>query len=249
MNDAPPRKSLLRFLPILLIAAALALAVALRLHERLSLDTLYMQSRALERFVAANWATALGLYILIYAAATTISLPGAGALTVSGGFMFGTWLGGGAAWLGAMIGAHLLFIATRTAFGDLLRNRASGRLEEFRSGFERNAFSYLLLLRLTPVAPFVVVNLVPGFLGVSLRDYFLATAIGITPATFVYAAVGAGLRAALERGVHAEQGQLVRAIVTSPAMYGPLIALVALALLPLVIQRFVRKSAHGGTEA
>lgn len=243
MSDlaAPPKRSLWRFLPIALIAAALALALALRAHEWLSLETLNQRGEALDRFVAANLAAALALYVLIYALAVTISLPGASILTMSGGFLFGAWLGGGAAWIGASIGATLIFLAARTAFGDALRARAGSWLEKLRDGFRENAFSYLLVLRLTPIAPFFIVNVAPAFFDVKLRDYVLATLLGMIPGAFVYAAVGAGLRTAIAAGASADPGQTARAIFSQPAVYGPIVALIALAFIPILVRALRRR--------
>jgi uncharacterized membrane protein YdjX (TVP38/TMEM64 family) len=243
MSEAVPRRSIARFLPILLIAAALALALAFRLHERLSLEALYAEAQALDAFVAQNIALAAGAFVLIYVLAVTISLPGASILTISGGFLFGTWLGGASAWVGASIGATLIFLAARTAFGDLLRARTGSWLEKLAAGFRENAFSYLLVLRLTPVAPFFIVNVAPAFFDVKLRDYVLATMLGMIPGAFVYAAVGAGLRAALETGATTDPKQAAAAIFSSPAVYGPVIGLIALALIPIAV-RLLRKRAE-----
>lgn len=249
MTDAQPRRpsGLARYAPIVLIVVALALALAFRLHERLSLDTLYEQGQTLDAYVAANFALALAVFVLLYAAATTISLPGAGFLTMSGGFLFGTLVGGAAAWIGATIGATLIFLAARTAFGDVLRARAGGWLERLSEGFRRNAFNYLLVLRLTPVAPFFVVNLAPAFFNVSLRDYVLATLIGMIPGALVYASVGAGLKSALATGAAVDPNEAASAILTSPAVYLPILALVALALLPVAIRALRRPREGAGT--
>lgn len=245
MTDAPANKpGLMRFLPIALIAAALALALVLRVHEYLSLETLNARAQTLDAFVSENAFAALGLFVLIYAAAVTISLPGASILTMTAGFLFGTWAGGGAAWAGATIGATAIFLAARTAFADLLRAQAGSWLEKLRDGFRDNAFSYLLVLRLTPVAPFFVVNVAPAFFDVKLRDYVLATAIGIVPGTFVYASVGAGLKSALATGAAANPSEAARDILTSPAVLAPIIGLIALALLPVIIKAIRGKRAE-----
>jgi uncharacterized membrane protein YdjX (TVP38/TMEM64 family) len=237
-----PSKSPARFVPILLIAAAFALALVFRVHEWLSLETLHSQGRALDRFVAANLPAALAIYLLIYVAAVTISLPGASILTISGGFLFGTWLGGATAWLSATVGATLIFLAARTAFGDALRARAGSWLERLSDGFRDNAFSYLLVLRLTPVAPFFVVNVAPAFFNVSLRAYVLASLIGMIPGAFVYAAVGAGLHAALATGLEADPGSAAREIFSSPAVYGPILGLIALAFIPILVKALRRRT-------
>lgn len=239
--EAPLRKSPWRFAPIALIAVALALALAFRVHEYVSLETLHAQGRALDRFVADNLVAAVAIYVLIYITVAAISLPGAGALTISGGFLFGAWLGGGAALVGATIGATLIYLAVRTALGDSLRAKAGGWLDRLREGFRKNAFTYLILLRLTPFAPFWAINIASGVFGVKLRDYVLATLLGMIPGAFVYAAVGAGLHAALAAGTHAEPSDAARAIFSQPAVYGPIIALIALALVPIAVRRLRRK--------
>ena len=163
---------------------------------------------------------------------------------MSAGFLFGTWLGGGAAWLGATLGATLIFLAARTAFGDALRERASGWLEKLREGFRKNAFSYLLVLRLTLVAPFWAVNVAPAFFDVKLRDYVLATAIGIIPGTFVYASVGAGLKALLATGTTTDPDEAARALLTSPAILLPILGLIVLALIPVAVKALRGKRAE-----
>jgi len=241
MTDAPRPRSLTRFLPIVVIAGALALALIFRVHEHLAWDALYARTQRLDALVTANFLAAFVLFILIYAAVVTISLPGGGLLKIAGGFLLGAWIGGAAAWAGAMIGAIVVFLAARTAFGDVLRGRAGGWVERLRTGFAEGAFSYLLVLRLTPVAPFIVVNIVPALVGVSLRTYLLATAIGIVPATFIYTSVGAGLKAGLATGAAADQEEALRAVMSSPATYVPMLALVALAFVPMVVKALRRK--------
>ena len=232
-----------RFLPIAAIALALVLALVFRVHEQLSLDLLYARAQTLDAFVARNLIGAVALFMLIYAAAVTISLPGASVLTISGGFLFGTLVGGAAVWIAATLGATLIFVAARTAFGDALKARAGGWLDKLSAGLRDNAFTYLLILRLTPVAPFFVVNVAPAFFNVKLRDYVLATLIGIIPGTFVYAAVGAGLKSALATGATTEPGEAARAIFASPAVYGPIVGLIVLSLIPLALKALRRERA------
>jgi uncharacterized membrane protein YdjX (TVP38/TMEM64 family) len=100
------------------------------------------------------------------------------------------------------------------------------------AGFRRDAFSYLLVLRLVPIFPFFLVNLVPAFLDVPLRIYVLATAIGIIPATFVFASVGSGLGAVFDEGRTPDLGL----IFTAPILL-PILGLAVLALIPVVYRR------------
>ncbi|MBL8549780.1 MAG: TVP38/TMEM64 family protein [Hyphomonadaceae bacterium] len=225
-----------RWAPIVAIGAALAAAYAMGVHRYVSLERLQAERANLEAFVAANFFAALLLYMLVYAAAVLISLPGALFLTLSGGFLFGPWIGGAATVIAATLGATGVFLAARTAFGDALRARAGGWLDKLERGFRDNAFNYLLALRLFPGAPFFIVNLAPAFLGVKLRDFFFATLIGIIPGTLVYASVGNGLRAAFDAGGEANPAAAARSLILSPSILLPIAGLILLALLPVALK-------------
>ena len=231
--------SLLRWLPLLLLVGALVLALSQGWHKHLSLDALAANRDWLQDKVAA-WGWLAGLaFVGLYALATALSVPGASILTITGGFLFGTWLGGGLAVVGATIGATLVFLAAKTALGDALRARAGGALERMRAGFQEDAFSYLLVLRLVPLFPFWLVNLVPAFLGVSLAVYVPATFLGIIPGGLVYASVGNGLGALIEAG-----GSPDLSIIFKPQILGPILGLALLAMIPVAYKRWRRSKAE-----
>lgn len=234
--DAPSRTAgkarLRRLLPLLLLALALGLLWASGAQELLSLETLRRHRAALLAFVAERPAMAALAYLLLYVGATALSVPGAVFLTLAGGFLFGTALATCLVVLGATGGAVLLFLIARTAFGEPLRARAGPWLSKMAEGFRADAFNYLLVLRLVPIFPFWLVNLVPALLGVPLSTFAFATAIGIVPGSLVYASVGAGLGHLLERGEEPDLGLLFE-----PAVLLPLLGLAALALLPVAWRR------------
>ena len=124
-------------------------------------------------------------------------------MTIAGGFLFGTLTTTVVVVVGATIGAIALFLAARYAFFDALHAKAGPALLKMEKGFQENALSYLLVLRLIPLFPFWLVNLVPALLGVPLRTYVIGTALGIIPGTFVFASVGNGLGTLLEEGANA----------------------------------------------
>lgn len=234
---AKPSKAL-RFLPILLLLAGLILFFALGLHRYASFSTLSEQRSALLEWVARLGALAPVVFIGAYIAVVAFSLPGATILTLAGGFVFGALWGGIYAVIGATIGAVVVFIAARTAFGDALRARAGSSIDRMEEGFRRDALSYLLVLRLIPIFPFFLVNLVPAFLGVALPTYVTATFFGIMPGTFVYASVGAGLGAVFDAGGEPDLG-----IVFSAPVLLPLIGLAVLALAPVAYRRIQARRA------
>lgn len=217
-----------RFAPILIIGAAIAAAFALGVGDYLSFDALRDNRELLSTFVADHAFLAVVAFIALYAASTALSLPGGAALSIAGGFLFGSVLG--TAWIviGATIGAVAIFFAAKTALGDALKAKAGPWLKKMEAGFRENAFNYLLVLRLVPLFPFFVVNLVPAFLGVGLRTFIAATVIGIIPGTFVFASVGAGLDSVIEQG-----GAFSPSTALTPEVITALVGLALLALVPV----------------
>jgi uncharacterized membrane protein YdjX (TVP38/TMEM64 family) len=229
---AAPQSRWLRFLPLALLAAGLIAFFALGLQRYVTFEALADHRATLLAWVAKHPLLAPLIYVLSYIVVVAFSLPGGVLLTLTGGFLFGTVAGGVCALIGATIGATAVFIAARTALGGLLRAKAGPALQRMEAGFRRDAFSYLLVLRLVPIFPFFLVNLVPAFLDVPLRIYVLATAIGIIPATFVFASVGSGLGAVFDEGRTPDLGL----IFTAPILL-PILGLAVLALIPVVYRR------------
>ncbi|MFC1674253.1 TVP38/TMEM64 family protein, partial [Pseudomonadota bacterium] len=134
--------------------------------------------------------------------------------------------------VGATLGAAAIFLAARYAFADLFHAKAGSSLAKMEHGFRDNAFSYMLFLRLVPVFPFWLVNLVPALLDVKLRTYVVATLIGIIPGTFIYAHVGAGLGEVFDQGGTPDLG-----IIFAPEVLLPILALAGLSLVPIAYKK------------
>lgn len=225
--------TLLRDRRLWLALGAVALLAALRftgLGELLSLDTLARHREALLGFVAANLTLAALAYVLVYALAVALSVPGAVILTLTGGFLFGAVLGTLLTVTGATIGATGVFLFAKAIFGEQALDRLGPRAQGLAEAIRRNAASYLLVLRLVPLFPFFLVNLVPAFVGVRLPVYVLTTFVGIIPGTAVFSLTGAGLGNILDAG-----GTLDLRSVLSPEILAGLIglALLSLAAIPL----------------
>jgi uncharacterized membrane protein YdjX (TVP38/TMEM64 family) len=224
-----------RYLPLACLVALIALAFAMGWHRMLTLDALRERRAMLVDFVAGRFMLAVLLYAGLYVAVVALSLPGGAIMTVAGGFLFGKWLGTPIVIVAATIGATVLFLVARSAFGDVLRARAGPFLRKMEDGFRANAFWYLLSLRLIPLFPFFAVNLVPALLGVPLATYVLATAIGIMPASFVFASFGAGLGEIFDRG---EMVSLTS--VLTPGIMIALVGFAVLALIPVALKHWRR---------
>jgi len=225
-----------RFGPLIVIALAVAAVIASGVADHLSLVELKERRDQLQGFVALHPVLSFGLYILIYIAVVSLSLPGALVMTLSGGFLFGPWLGAGAAASGASMGAAVIFLVCRSAVGDSLRGKAGSTIAKIEEGVRRDAFSYILTLRLIPVMPFWLVNLAAGFVDIPLRTFLSATVLGILPGSLVYAGLGSGLGEVFASG----QDPNLR-VIFEPHVLLPLVGLGLLSLLPVVLRRF-RKS-------
>jgi uncharacterized membrane protein YdjX (TVP38/TMEM64 family) len=197
--------ALRRWLPLLILAGAIATVFGMGWHKLLSFETIGANYDQLRTFIDKNLFTALAAYMLAYIVVVALSLPGALIMTLSGGLLFGWQLGAPAAIIAATIGGTILFMVAKTSFGDELAAKAGPWLARLSAGFKENALSYLLFLRLVPVFPFFVVNLAPALLGVPLSTFVLGTFLGIIPGTFAYAFAGAGLGSvvAAQNAVHA----------------------------------------------
>ncbi|MFC7333748.1 TVP38/TMEM64 family protein [Rhodocista pekingensis] len=227
-----------RFLPLGVVLTALVAFFALGLDQQISYQGLAANRQALNDLVAAHRGLALLVFVAVYAGLVAVSVPGATVLTLAGGFLFGTLLGGAAVVVAATLGAVGIFLVARTALGDGLRRRAGPWLGRLEDGFRENAVSYMLVLRLVPLFPFFLVNLVPAFLGVRLRDYAVGTVVGILPGSFVYASVGAGLGAVFDAGRLPGPEDLGRI-----EYIAPLAGLALLSLLPVLYRRLRRRPA------
>ncbi|MBV9521751.1 MAG: TVP38/TMEM64 family protein [Alphaproteobacteria bacterium] len=211
------------------VAVALALFFALGLDRYVTLQALAENREWLTERVGALGAAGPLAFVVLYALLVAASIPGATFLTLVGGFLFGTALGAFCTLVGGTIGATLIFLLARTALGDVLRARAGPAMHRLEAGFRKNALFYLLFLRLVPLFPFFIVNLVPAFLGVPLRAFVIGTAIGIIPGTIIYAGVGSGLGAVFASGGTAK----LQHVTSDPAVWGPLAALAFLSLVPI----------------
>lgn len=218
-----------------LLAAAAALHAS-GLAEGLSLETLAARREALTRFVEAHRLLAALAYVGLYVAVVALSVPGAVFLTLAGGLLFGAVGATLLAATGATIGATILFLLARIVFGENALDRLGETAQRLAAAIRRNAASYLLVLRLVPLFPFWLVNLVPAFVGVRLPVHVLTTFFGILPGTAVYALAGAGLGEVLEAGGTPD----LRGVLT-PRVLGALFGLAALSLAAIPLRnRFAR---------
>lgn len=244
-----------RFAPIAVIVLAMVAVFATGAHRHVSLETLVRHRMAIEAFITGHAVAAVAAFMAIYIVAVALSLPGAVFLTIAGGVLFGTLVGGLATVVSATIGATIVFMVARSACGETLVRRAGPLACKLADGFRADAFSYLLFLRLVPAFPFFLVNLAPALVGVKLSTFIAATAIGIVPATFAFAFLGSGLdsviaaqevtyRACLASGRGDCALQFDIGMIATPRLLAALATLGAIALIPVIVKRVRARAAR-----
>jgi uncharacterized membrane protein YdjX (TVP38/TMEM64 family) len=229
-----------RYVPLAALLAAAALAFAFDLHELISFETLQEHDQTLRETVGARPVLSALAYVAGYALVVATALPAAVLMTVAGGYLFGIGLGGGLAVSGATLGALGVFLVARTSLGSRLGAGTRPVFRKLRAGFQEDAWSYLFILRLLPLLPFMVVNVAAAVLGVRFRVYMITTVLGMLPGSFVYASVGNGLGTIIGQGAEPDLN-----LILQPTILGPLVALAVLALLPVAYKRLKRRQDEG----
>lgn len=245
--------ALRRWLPLLVVLALLGIAWIMGWFEYISLSSLIMHREALGAFVSDNFLLGISAYILIYAGLVAISFPGASLLTIAAGFLFGGIVGGLATVIAATMGAVIIFEIARTSFGEAMQKRTGKFVEKMRKGFQEDSFLYLLTLRLTPVFPFWVINIVPALLNMRVAPYALATFLGIIPGTLAYSYIGAGLDSVIMAQEEAHPGCAAAgtceidpsSLITTEVLIA-MIGLGLISLLPVIVRKFRKKPLQTG---
>ncbi len=187
-----------RWGPFFGLMLMIAAAYYFGLQNYFSLQNIVAHRAALQDYVSAHLALALLVYAGIYILVVALSLPGAGILSIAGGFIFGWVLSAPVSVLAATIGAVIVFQIVKTSLGAAIALRAGPFLQSLAKGFAKDAFNYLLFLRLVPAFPFFAVNAVAGLCNVSLRSFVLATFVGIIPGSYIFAWLGLGLGSVID---------------------------------------------------
>ena len=227
---------LVKSLPIATLGILLLLAIIFDWTDYVSLESFRTRQLGIVAFIQSEYYLSILIFIGLYVVSTALSIPGALILTMIGGYLFGAFLGAFFSLIGAVVGASILFIAARSAFGDLFKPKMGSSVERMRKELTKNAFFYLLSLRLAPIFPFFVINIAPAFLNISFSNFFFASLFGMIPGTGVYALMGSGLHKTLIAG---ERFYNIPNV--SLEFLAGLVGLAVLSLVPILIRRWKNK--------
>ena len=236
--QASEKPSWFRYLPFVVILAVAVIGY-FALRDYLTFETLRDNREALIAFRDQNYALTILVFLGIYVMIVGFSLPGASVATITGGFLFGTVFGVLANVTGATLGAVVIFLAARMGLGETLKARmdaSEGLVRKVKAGIDENQWSMLFFIRLVPVVPFFMANLIPAFLGVPLYRFVISTFLGIIPGSLVFTSIGAGLGSVFARGETPDFG-----IIFEPHILLPILGLCALSVLPVVLKAVTGK--------
>ncbi|MDD5268309.1 MAG: FAD-dependent oxidoreductase [Methylococcales bacterium] len=211
---------------LLLIATGVAAFFIFDLQQYLTLDALKSKQAVFESYRINNHGLTVLIYGIVYVAVTGLSLPGATVLTLAGGAIFGLFWGTVIVSFASTIGATLAFLAARFLFRDAVKSRFGSRLQEIDEGVNRDGAFYLFTLRLIPVFPFFIINLVMGLTALKTRTFYWVSQVGMLAGTIVY--VNAGTQLAKLNSLSG---------ILSPGLLG---SFVLLGLFPLLAQKTVQ---------
>jgi uncharacterized membrane protein YdjX (TVP38/TMEM64 family) len=220
-----------KFILLILLLSIFTAFFYFHLYEYLTLDTIKKYHITAVRLTAEHFSLSISVYILIFTFMVACAIPCATIFTLLGGFLFG---------LSAIVfsvfsttvGGMILFLSVRSAIGAHITARSSGWLKDMEDGFQRNAFNYLLTLRLIPVFPCWISNVAAGVFNVPLKTFLTATALGIFPATVIYVLAGRSLVKLLT-----DEKTPVLYIMMTPSVLFPLLGLAFLSLFPVIYKR------------
>ncbi|MCI0381441.1 MAG: VTT domain-containing protein [Chlamydiae bacterium] len=229
-------KKFIKYLPIGFILIATAIAYFTGMYKYFSFENVKEHHKLIKAFTTAHPFLTPILYMLVYSICSALAVPGKVFLSIFGGYLFPQPLSTIYVVFSATCGATAVHLAALTALGDLLRKKTAPFLKKMKSGFQKNAVSYLLFLRFVIIFPFWIVNIASAFFGVPVRTFVWTTLVGITPGSFAFTLAGRGL----EKIFESEQPFSIAAIFNIQLKIA-LILLGILALVPIIIKR-IKKS-------
>ena len=206
-------------------------------NEWISFEALKENRSDISEFRDENFILSIIVFWLFYFLLIVFSLPGAAVASVSGGFLFGLNLGLIINVTAASTGATVLFILVRYGLKSFKYNQSNDFDNNFavtlKNGLIQNQISIMLILRLVPLVPFFLANILPALVGVRLVNFMWTTVIGIIPGGIVFTWIGVGVGEVFDRNEYPNLGLLF-----SPMILGPILGLAALLLLSIFLRHF-----------
>ena len=154
------------------------------------------------------------------------------------GFIFGKWLGTFVLVFGMSIGATIMYIFANYFLKEIIKEKFLNKFKELEVKFKRSEFNYLLIYRFIGGIPFVISNVLPCIFNVKIKNFFLATIIGIIPQIFLMVSIGSGIEKIIDQNLEAPR---IKDLIFSPDIYFPLVSFFLLIILTIILRKFFYK--------
>jgi uncharacterized membrane protein YdjX (TVP38/TMEM64 family) len=236
----PTASRLRRMLPLIVILVS-AIAGAVLLRDHLSFEALRDNREMLLSFRDSHYIATMIGFVMIYTLIVTFSLPGAGVASITGGFLFTLFPGVLLNMVAATLGASFVFLAARRGLGAAMATKmekSEGIAKRLKDRIDESQWSVLFMVRLVPVLPFFLMNLVLSAVGVPLSRFAISTFFGIIPGALVFTSIGAGIDEVFAAGGNPDLG-----IIFAPHILLPMLGLAGLAALPMILKAFKKDTA------
>ena len=204
--------------------------------ELFTLEFLFQNMDDLNDFINQNTYLSFLLFILSYFILVICNFPAASLLSLTGGFLFGTWLGGVGIIVGGTFGSFIVFIFAKSFFLNFINQNILSRYPKIPNYFKNNDLELMMLIRLIPGIPFFAQNLILAALGAKNKRFFLTTLVGLTPWAFIFASIGQSLD-----DIFYHQQALTIDFITQPKYFIPIGIIILLLVLILIYKKKLKK--------
>lgn len=157
------------------------------------LDTLFSNLENIQNYISLNYIFSISIFITLYGFLILCNFPMASLLSMTSGFLFGTWVGGLIAIVGGTLGAFGIFVIAKYFFSDFVKKNILNKYSFIENSFKRNDLELMFLIRIIPAVPFFAQNLILAGLRADNKKFFYTTLIGLAPWSFIFCSVGQGL--------------------------------------------------------
>ena len=161
--------------------------------EFFQLETFFSNLEFIRNFIFKNFLLSIFTFITLYSFLILCNFPFASILSMINGFLFGTWIGGAISIIGGTFGAFGIFIIVKFFFLEFIKNKFLSKYAYIENYFNKNDLELMILIRIVPVAPFFIQNLILAGLGANNKKFFLTTLFGLVPGSLILCSIGQGL--------------------------------------------------------
>jgi len=196
------------------------------------LQTFFSNLEIIQKFILQNFFISIFIFIISYSFLIMCNFPFASLLSMINGFLFGTWIGGTISIVGGTIGAFSIFLISKFFFLDFIKRKFLNKYSYIENYFNKNDLELMILIRIIPLVPFFMQNLILAGLGAKNKKFFFTTLIGLAPWSFIFGSIGQGLE-----DIFINKTQLTFSLITQPEYMVPLSIIVVLIILILIFKK------------